>query len=76
VVDALAVARIVDKVLMIVEWSRTPRGSVSEAFKVLRPEAGRIAGIVLNKVDPKQLSYYGYSQKYHKYPSLGTAGTA
>jgi polysaccharide biosynthesis transport protein len=67
VIDALAVATMVDKILVIVEWSRTSRVSVLEAFKVLRPEAKRIAGIVLNKVDPKQLSRYGYSRSYHKY---------
>lgn len=65
VVDALALATIVDKVLMIVEWGRTPRASISEAFKVLRPEAHRIAGIVLNKVDLKQLQGYSYRRGYH-----------
>jgi succinoglycan biosynthesis transport protein ExoP len=69
VVDALALASMADKILVIVEWSRTSRANISEAFKVLRPEAARIAGIVLNKVDPKQLSHYGYSRSYHKYRS-------
>jgi exopolysaccharide transport family protein len=68
VVDALALATVADKVLMIVEWGQTPRASISEAFKVLRPEAHRIAGIVLNKVDLKQLQGYGY--RYH-YRSVG-----
>jgi len=68
VVDALALATMVDKILVIVEWSRTPRVSISEAFKVLRPEADRIAGIVLNKVDLKQLQGYHYGRGYN-YPS-------
>jgi Mrp family chromosome partitioning ATPase len=67
VVDALALATVADKVLMIVEWGRTPRASISEAFKVLRPEAHRVAGIVLNKVD---LQGYGYRGGYH-YRSVG-----
>jgi capsular exopolysaccharide synthesis family protein len=70
VVDALALATIADKVLVIVEWGRTPAASVSEAFKVLRPEAHRVAGIVLNKVDLKQLQGYGYRGGYH-YRSVG-----
>ena len=70
VVDALALATMVDKILVIVEWSHTPRASVSEAFKVLRPEAHRVAGIVLNKVDLKQLRGYGYRSGYH-YRRLG-----
>ena len=65
VVDALALASIADKVLMIVEWGQTPRASISEAFKVLRPEAHRVAGIVLNKVDLKQLQGYSYGGGYH-----------
>jgi capsular exopolysaccharide synthesis family protein len=63
VVDALALATLADKVLLIVEWGQTRSASISEAFKVLRPEAHRVAGIVLNKVDLKQLQqdgYYGY----------------
>ena len=65
VVDALALATIVDKILVIVEWSRTSRASLSEALKVLRPEAHRVAGIVLNKVDLKQLHGYGYHGRYY-----------
>jgi polysaccharide biosynthesis transport protein len=60
VVDALALATVADTVLLIVEWGRTPRASISEALKVLRPEAHRVAGIVLNKVDLRQLQGYSY----------------
>jgi succinoglycan biosynthesis transport protein ExoP len=65
VVDALALATVADKILLIVEWNRTPRATISEAFKVLRPEARRIAGIVLSKVDLKQLDGYGYRRSYN-----------
>lgn len=58
VVDALALCTVADKVLIIVAWSQTARGSISEAFKVLRPEAHRVAGIVLNKVDFNRLPGY------------------
>jgi capsular exopolysaccharide synthesis family protein len=69
VIDALALATVADKVLVIVEWGQTRRASISEAFKVLRPEAHRVAGIVLNKVDLNQLQGYGY-RGYH-YRSAG-----
>jgi exopolysaccharide transport family protein len=65
VIDAMALATLVDKILVVVEWGRTPRVSVSEAFKVLRPEAHRIAGVVLNKVDLKELQSYRYNARYH-----------
>jgi polysaccharide biosynthesis transport protein len=59
VVDALALATVADKILLIVEWGRTPRASIHEAFRVLGPEAKRLAGIVLNKVDFRELPGYG-----------------
>jgi len=65
VIDALALATMADKILLIVEWGRTPKASISAAFKILRPEAERIAGIVLNKADLKQLDYYGYRRSYN-----------
>ena len=70
VVDALALATVADKILVIVEWGHTPRAAISEAFKVLRPEAHRVAGIVLNKVDLNQPRGYGYRRGYH-YRSVG-----
>jgi len=70
VVDALALATVADKILLIVEWGQTSRASISEAFKVLRPEAHRVSGIVLNKVDLTQLPGYGYQGGYH-YRSAG-----
>jgi polysaccharide biosynthesis transport protein len=59
VVDALALATVADKILLVVEWARTPRASIHEAFRVLGPEAKRLAGVVLNKVDFKELPGYG-----------------
>ena len=63
VVDALALATVADKILMIVEWRQTPRASIYEAFRVLGPEANRVAGIALNKVDFSQ--FPGYGGGYH-----------
>jgi capsular exopolysaccharide synthesis family protein len=68
VVDALALATVADKILLIVEWCHTPYASIYEAFKVLGPEANRVAGIVLNKVEFDKLPGYGrryyYRSKY------------
>jgi capsular exopolysaccharide synthesis family protein len=70
VLDALVLAAVADKVLVVVAWSQTPRASISEAFKVLRPEAHRVAGVVLNKVDLNQLPEYGLRGGYY-YRSVG-----
>jgi polysaccharide biosynthesis transport protein len=64
IVDAVALAPMVDKIVLIVEWNRTPRDVVAEAFKALRHDGHRIAGIVLNKVDLKQLRTYDYAYAY------------
>jgi Mrp family chromosome partitioning ATPase len=66
VVDALALAAGADKILVVVEWNRTPRATIYEAFRVLGPEAHRVAGIVLNKVNFNELPGYGGYQ-YRKY---------
>ena len=60
VADALTLAAIADKIVMIVEWRRTPRTSVVEALKTLSFAGHSISGIVLNKVDYKRLASYGY----------------
>jgi succinoglycan biosynthesis transport protein ExoP len=65
VVDALPLTTIADKILVIVEWGQTSRTIVSEALKMLRPEAHRIAGIVLNKANPKFLPGYAYGAGYN-----------
>jgi polysaccharide biosynthesis transport protein len=70
VIDALALATVADKVLVIVEWGQTSRADISEAFKVLRPESHRVGGIVVNKVDLNQLRGYGYPGGYY-YGSVG-----
>jgi succinoglycan biosynthesis transport protein ExoP len=64
VVDALALATVADKILVIVEWCQTSRASIYEAFRVLGPEANRVAGIVFNKVDFNQLPGYGTGYHY------------
>jgi hypothetical protein len=58
-VDALALGTLADRILMLVDGRNTPQVSVTEAFRVLRPEAHRIAGVVFNKVQSDQLRRYG-----------------
>jgi len=51
VVDATVLARLVDQVLLIVEWKRTRRSSVLEATKANHWRGWPVVGVVLNKVD-------------------------
>ncbi len=66
VADAIALAANADRILVVVEWCRTPRATISEAFRVLGPEVNRVAGVVLNKVNFNELPGYGGYQ-YRKY---------
>ena len=45
---------------------RTPHATIYEAFRVLGPEANRVAAVVLNKVDFDELPGYG-GHEYRKY---------
>jgi succinoglycan biosynthesis transport protein ExoP len=60
VVDAAVLARCVDKILFVIQWQKTPRRCVIEAFKGLSTEARSIASVILNNVDRKRLQSYGY----------------
>jgi capsular exopolysaccharide synthesis family protein len=60
VVDTRALGVVADKIVMIVEWGRTSRTSVSEALKTLRFAGYAVGGLILNKVDFKRLASYGY----------------
>ena len=67
VADALALATFADKILVAIDGRKTSRVTVTEAFRVLRPESHRIAGIVFNKVQAEQLRRYGRYADPHYY---------
>jgi succinoglycan biosynthesis transport protein ExoP len=73
VVDALALSRLADKILIVVAWSDTPRRTISEAFTILRPEAHRVGGIVLNKIDFVCLPDYAYASDRYRPPSIAAS---
>ena len=74
VVDALALATVAEKILLIVEWRRTPRASIYEALRVLGPQAHRVAGIVLNKVDFNELRGYGGGYRHRSIDKYFVSG--
>ncbi|WP_158266838.1 Wzz/FepE/Etk N-terminal domain-containing protein [Alsobacter soli] len=68
VVDSRAIAPLVDKFLVVVEWGQTDRTILSEALGLLSDKAqGKIAGTVLNKVDVRAAKRYStaYAKYYH-----------
>jgi capsular exopolysaccharide synthesis family protein len=76
VIDPTVVARhLADKVVYVVRWASTPRGSVQRSVQQLSGHA-EIAGVVFNYVDDAQArkygggtysSYYGGGHQYAEY---------
>jgi capsular exopolysaccharide synthesis family protein len=59
VVDALAVGSLLDAVLLIAEWGRTPMRLLAETARALRMSRATLLGVVLTKVAPSAIDEYG-----------------
>jgi len=62
VAEPLILSRIVDQVLLLIRWGKTPRQSGLAAVKQLQDFGARVPGIALTRVDLTQQSYYGYGE--------------
>lgn len=62
VADPQILSGLVDDVLVMVKWGSTPRKSAHVAVKQLQRFKVPITGLVLNQVDLKKQSYYGYGE--------------
>jgi succinoglycan biosynthesis transport protein ExoP len=69
VTDTKILTRLVDAVLFVVRWERTPRDAAVDAMKTLRDIRAPIAGVALTRADAKRFHYYsfGYSGYYYSY---------
>lgn len=73
VIDARLLFEHVDKMILIVEWKKTPRPMVQEALRHVRPWHGKIVGVALNKVDGRRSHLHhdyaseAYGRKYPHY---------
>ncbi len=71
VVDANAVAEIVDAFILVIEWGGTPRHVVTHALDANHAVKRKLAGCVFNKVDMKRMGVYEpqmnlrYSSSYY-----------
>ena len=60
--DALSLSDVADATLLVISASDTPVSVLNETMKLLRTARSPLAGLVLNKTDPKQRRrYYGYA---------------
>ena len=64
VTDPLLLAKLSDLVVMVVRTNQVDRKLAKRALTALKRTGARVAGIVLNRVDPKQDSYHYYYSYY------------
>lgn len=65
--ETSALAKLVDGILVVVQYGKTKREVVSDTVNILGKD--KILGIVLNQYDFRSSSYYGYGNysKYNRY---------
>jgi capsular exopolysaccharide synthesis family protein len=69
--DCTVVAKLVDKIVFVVEWKTTPRDVVVRGLGILEDDRHRFAGVVLNRVNTKEMRYYSSYYSYYSYKYQG-----
>lgn len=69
--DTKILARLVDAVVFVVRWEKTPRDAAINAMRSLADVQAPLAGIVLARADTERYRYYSYGYQdytaYHTY---------
>lgn len=73
VADARIIGRVVDKMIFVIRWDKTPRKVARAALDQMRRAGVSLAGIVLQKVDLKRYGRVGYGDSgyYYHYGRYG-----
>lgn len=58
--DANMMSQIADETVLVVKWRETDRGLVTSAVQRIRRAGGHLAGVVLNAVDLREATNYGF----------------
>jgi capsular exopolysaccharide synthesis family protein len=67
VTDALVLASLCDKIVIVSAYKKTPFEMLSTSCKAFDAVKDKIAGVVINQVKHKKHSkYYGYGDKYYQ----------
>lgn len=72
VIDSVLLSKVVDKVVLVVNWRSTPQEVVQRTLSALRDPRPNIAGIIFNNAELGSMSRYSgyynyYSKSYDKY---------
>ena len=67
VTDALVLASLSDKIVIVSAYKKTPYEMLSQSCKAFDAVKDKIAGVVINQVKHRKHSkYYGYGDKYYQ----------
>ena len=73
--DALALSHAADATLFLVRWAKSPRKIVRVAMKSFHALGGKLAGVVLSRVDMHKHAKYGYGNLGYYTESYGRNGS-
>ncbi len=66
--DTRILAQLVDAVVFVIRWERTPRNAVANAARALADVKAKVAGAVITRADADRYRYYSYGyQNYYSY---------
>ncbi len=67
--DASVLAHVVNRVLLVIDYKKYPRGFAKRAAKTLENVGGQVVGVVINNLNIKEEGYYyyGYGRAYRYY---------
>jgi capsular exopolysaccharide synthesis family protein len=69
--DSLVLSHVADATIFLVRWAKTPRQVVLGAIKSFRTLGGKLAGVVLSRVDMRKHATYGYGDPGYYYGYYG-----
>jgi succinoglycan biosynthesis transport protein ExoP len=69
--DALVLSHLVDAMLFLVRWEKTPRPVALGALRLLQNQGRHLAGVVLTRVNVRKHARYGYGDYGYYYGRYG-----
>lgn len=71
VTDAIVLSHLVDAVLFMIRWERTPRPVALGALRALQTQGRHLAGAVLTRVNIRKHARYGFGDHGYYYGNYG-----
>jgi polysaccharide biosynthesis transport protein len=65
VIDANVLAKLVDKIIYVIEWEKVPREVVARAIDTIGVHRDKVAGVILNKANFRKMSYHSSYYSYY-----------